>query len=186
MTTINLHQNQQQNEQASMMLMRNNGIIFSLLLIILTLLSLFGLKFYVSSFGEKNIALDSEIALKSSKIVGLQSLVEVIDTQTRLDSIKKNLQLENGKPTRDEITKVIDKLGGDLSSKSIVSGFKYADTGKINITVESVNYAEAANQILNFKKSENFSDVNVVSISRLDNSISYNVEMTIKKAALKS
>lgn len=179
MTTINLHQNQQNNQSNFSGKISNNGFIFSLIILAVTLLVLVGVKLYVPFMENRISALDDTISVEKNKLVGLKSLEQVIDMQNRLKEIKTNLQITNNAVTRLEMTKIFDNLGGDLNKGVVVSEFNY-DPEKITVSFEASNFNDLAKQILNFKKSSYFADVNVLSVSRGEKNIVCTVAMNVK------
>jgi hypothetical protein len=180
MTTINLRQNQQKVKSGFPGEMGNSGFVFSLGILAFTLLVLFGLKLYVPVMENRNNELDKAISVENNKLVGLKSLEQVIDMQSRLKEIKSNLQMTDGQVTRLEMTGLLGRLGGEMNSNVSVSEFNYSPD-KISIAIESNNFSDIAKQILTFKKSDYFSGVNVVSINRGEKTVVCNVAMNVKK-----
>lgn len=179
MTTINLRQNTQEEPSRFSVKNGNNGFIFSLGILIVTLTVLAGLRFYVPFAEGKNQALADVVSAENNKLVGLKSLEKVSDMQKRLIEIKSNLQLKEGKVTRLEMTKVLEYLGNDLNAGVVVYDFKY-EAGKVTVSFDANDFGDVAKQVLNFKKSNYFTNVNILDISREKNTIICSVEMTIK------
>ncbi|KKQ52212.1 MAG: hypothetical protein US70_C0010G0017 [Parcubacteria group bacterium GW2011_GWD2_38_11] len=180
MTTINLRQSQQAEPERFSVKNGNGGFFFSLGILIIILLILFGLKIYVPFAEGRNKALRESVLAENDKLIGLKSLERVVDMQVRLSEIKNNLQLSDGNIARLEMTKLLDHLGGDLDANIVVTDFKY-DTEKIVVSFDANNFNDVAKQILNFKKSDYFTDVALSSIIRNENIIACSVDMKIKK-----
>ena len=178
MTTINLYQNKEENERKVSLQSANSGFFFSLGILIITLLVLFGLKFYIPILESENNALAQSIADENAKLVGLKDLEHIVDTQNRLSEIKDNLKVSNSEVTRTEMTQILDKLSLDINKNIVISDYGY---GENNVTVSFVanNFNDASKQIFNFKKSSYFKDVVVSSISRDGNTVSCKIEMKI-------
>lgn len=180
MTTINLHQNRQEDQARFSVKSGNSGFVFSLGILVITLLILAGLKLYVPfAEGNEKVLADTVLA-ENNKLVGLKSLEKIVDTQQRLNEIKNNLQLKDGNVTRLEMTKILDHLSSDLNPGVVVSDFKY-ETDKVTVSFDANNFSDVAKQILNFKKSDYFTEVNLSSINRKENTINSTVTMKIKK-----
>lgn len=180
MTTINLYQNKEDKQEHSLVSSKNNGFIFSLLIVVFTLLSLWGLKFYITSLEKKNEGLDATIVAQSGSITGLESLEQVVDTQNRLSEIKNNLKLKDGNVGRKEMVNVLDLISGELDRRIAIEKFNYSNEG-VSLILNAGNFNDVANQISNFKKSKYFSEVAILSMERGDEKISCTVSMQIKK-----
>ncbi|NTW27200.1 MAG: PilN domain-containing protein [Candidatus Moranbacteria bacterium] len=181
MTTINLHQNQQEPKTPFLAKSGNGGFIFSILILVATLAALVGIRWYVPSEEKKNEVLAATIVKEDAKIVELKSLEQIIDMQKRLSEIKSNLQLsEDGTVNKLEITNVLNALGSDLSTGVVVADFKYSPD-KINVSFNAGNFSDAAKQILNFKKSTFFTNVELVTIIRKENVVICDVAMKVKQ-----
>lgn len=149
-------------------------------ILVITLLTLAGLKLYVPFAEGKSKVLADTVNAADDKLIGLKSLERIMDLQKRTTEIKSNLQLKDSAVTRLEMTDLLDKLGGDLNPGVVVSDFKY-DVDNVTVSFDANNFGDVAKQILNFKKSEFFNDVNISSISRKENTISCTVVMKVKK-----
>jgi len=179
MTTINLYQNQAAIQKKKSPVALNKGLIFSLGIIALALLILGGIKMTVSVFTARNQAAVRDIQKEKENLAGLGSLELIIDIQTRLSQIKDNLKIKNNKISRIEMTQILDHLGMDLQAGVGVSSYEYKD-GKINATFVANNFNDAARQILNFKKSDYFTEVNLIKIGRSEKGVEGSVEMSTK------
>ena len=177
MTTINLYQNDEQRGLTKRS--SNGGFFFSMGMLVLTLLVLGGLKVAASIIAANNLVLAAEIKKESDNIAGSSSLEHVIDTQNRLEEIKKNLAISKNAVNRVKMTTILDNLEKDLSAGVLVSEFNYTD-GKVIVKINSNNFNDSARQILNFKNSEYFESVNLKSIARGEKAITADIEMGIK------
>lgn len=180
MTTINLHQSQQENSTSFSANTENKGFIFSLGILVATLLIFAGLKLYVPYAERKSEALADTVVIENDKLVGLKSLEQVVDMQKRLTEIKSNLQLKDGKVNRLEMTKLLDYLASDMNPSVVVSDFKYSGDN-VTVSFNANSFDDLAKQILNFKKSDHFSEVGLSSMIRNERVISAVVAMKIKK-----
>ncbi|MDD5397327.1 MAG: PilN domain-containing protein [Candidatus Moranbacteria bacterium] len=180
MTTINLYQNQEEKNRISAQNL-NGGLIFSLVILTITVLTFVGLKFYVPILEAKSAALSASVTSENDKTVGLKKLANIVDVQNRLVEIKNNLQIKNGTVNRVEMNKVLDKLSADLNAGVVVSSYKY-NVDTVDVSFESSNFADVAKQILNFKKSDFFTEVNLSSIARKENVVACTVSMKYKKS----
>lgn len=180
MTTINLRQEQKEKESHFSPAGGNGGVIFSLGILIFTLLVLMLLKMYVP-FAQKNSdALTVAVADENQKLVGLKSLEQVVDMQKRLTEIKSNLEIADGKINRLEMTKVLDQISGDLNPNVVLTNFKF-DKEIVELTINVPNFGDVAKQLLNFKKSEYFTNVGVSSMSNSEGAVTCVIAMGIKK-----
>jgi len=182
MTTINLYQNQQEKQRKSSSKLGSGGFFFSLGIFIVTLLALAGLKFAVSLLAKQNEALATTIQAEKESMAGLSNLEQIVDMQTRLKQIKNNLKIENNQVTRTKMTQVLDHLSAETDARIAVSTYKYENNdSKITLTFEASNFSDIARQILNFKGSDYFTNVNLIKLSRGVKSISCSIEMNIKQ-----
>lgn len=180
MTTINLQQSQQSEKPRFSASGGNKGFIFSLMILVVTLLVLAGLKFYIPMAEGKNSAIVERIAAENKDITGLKSLENVVDMQKRLNEIKINLQLKNGKINRPEMTQVLDQLSKELNTGVVVSEFKYNE-GKLTVSFSTNSFADVAKQIFSFKKSSSFENIELLSITRKEKNITGSVSMDLKQ-----
>jgi hypothetical protein len=185
MTTINLHQNQNENGSNMLVSSRSGGMIFSLFILLSVGLSYVGLKYYIPTVDDKNIALDAAIKSQNDQLVGLKSLEKVVDSQKRLIEIKNNLQFSaDGNVGRVGMTNILDDLSSELSPAVIVSDFEYKNN-EVTVTFESNSFSDVAKQVSNFKKSEHFSGAYLATISRKDNVITCSVGMRVANTIVK-
>lgn len=179
MTTINLYQNKQPDPSRFSVKSGNSGFVFSLGILVITLLAFAALKFYVPFVEQKNQALAATILVENGKLVDLKSLERVVDIQNRLSAIKENLLLKDGGVTRLETTKVLDYVGGELGAGVVISDFNLK-ANKVTISFDANNFGDASTQILNFKKSSHFADVELLNITRKENIIGCDIAMNLK------
>jgi hypothetical protein len=180
MTTINLYQNQEDKNRISSQ-NANRGLFLSLGILSLTVIIAVGLKIYTPILDAKNKALIESISAENEKTVGLKKLTQVMDIQNRLVQIKNNLQIQNSAVTRTDMNKILDKLSLDLDSGIVVADFKY-NGDIVDVSFDANNFSDAAKQILNFKKSDYFSEINLNSIARKENVVNVSVSMKYKKS----
>ncbi len=178
MTTINLYQSQEEKKGISSRA-ANGGFLFSLSMLIVTLLALGGLKIAASVITKNSSALAETIKIESEGLTGFGDLEQIVDLQSRLEQIKNNLNIKNGKVSLVQMTDVLDHLGAELSSNVTVSEYILKD-GKITVTIDTNNFNDAARQIQNFKKSTYFTNVELKRISRGKLAINTEIEMSIK------
>lgn len=180
MTTINLYQNQNEEEKRFTLFTGNKGFIFSIGIVVLTILILVGLKATIPFLEKRNQNSLAAVQKESDSLVGLNNVDLVVDMQTRLEHIKNNLQIKNGNVLRPELTKALSGLEKDSVAGVAVSKYEYAGDGAA-VTFVAGNFSDIARQILNFKKSAYFTDVNVTNVGREEKGIVCTVEMGIKK-----
>lgn len=180
MTTINLYQSQQATEKKNGSGSGNGGLFFSIGILVVTLLVLGGLKFAVSNLNQKNQTLEEDVKSESKSLAGLSELNRIVDLQTRLEKIKDNLQVEDGNAKITQMTEVLDHLGGDLGKGVVVSAYEY-NAGNIKVTFSGNSFNEVSRQILDFKKSNYFKDVNMTDIKRSEKKIDCDVSMNLIK-----
>jgi phosphopantetheine adenylyltransferase len=181
MTTINLYQDQKKDQKDFSYRAATSGFIFSLSILIITILALVVLKFAVSILDRQNEALVINIQNEKNSMAGLSNLEQIVDMQTRLKQIKNNLQINNNQVSRIQMTQMLDHFGTEVNAGIVVSSYKYEDSSnKISLTFNANNFSDAARQILSFKDSEYFTNVNLAKISRGEKSISCDIEMNIK------
>lgn len=180
MTTINLYQNQEEVQKKVSDRTANGGFFFSLGILALTIMSVFGIKFYVASVVEQNLALVAEVQAKSDSLVGINSLQRILDMQTRIIEINKNLEVKEGKVEQLGMTEVLDNVEKSMSSGVVITKYAYNSEGKsVNVSFQSGNFNDTARQILNFKKSSYFSNVALANVSRAENGVSAEMSMRI-------
>ncbi|EKE19324.1 MAG: hypothetical protein ACD_9C00051G0014 [uncultured bacterium] len=181
MTTINLYQKHKDSgEGTALNKSGNSGFIFSLSILIITVVVAVGLKIYIPSAENKNEALSKRVEAESSSLVGLKKLEQISDTKKRLAEISSNLEIKNDKAERMEVSQTLNNLAADMIKGSYISQYTYTD-GKVVVKMMSNNFNSVAKQILNLKKTTYFSDVNVLKVSRGEESVEFDVEMKIKK-----
>lgn len=178
MTTINLYQNNSENEKKTFSSGSNGGFFFSLGILIVTLLVLFGLRFYNPRLEAKNEALANSVVAENTKLVGLKNLEQIIDMQRRLNEIKNNLKISDGSVTRKEMVLILDKFGLDVNKGTVISEYAQSEN-KITVKFDVNNFSDASKQIFSFKKSDYFTNVNLLNISRGEKGVSCEVEMSV-------
>lgn len=183
MTTINLYQNKEQDKARISSRTANGGFWFSIAILGLTIISLFAIRFYIANLVKQNEALAVEVTQQNQGLAGVNSLQRILDMQTRLSEISKNLEIKNNQVGKLRMTQILDGMEKDMNSGVFVSSYSYdGESGIVKITFSARNFNDAARQILNFKKSEFFSDVNLGAISRDDEGINTEVSMKLKNA----
>ena len=178
MTTINLYQSQQEKPSFTQKNTRS-GFIFSLGILIITLLSLAGLKIAVYLLEQRNEKEAEVIKNESSSLAGGGNIDKIIDMQTRIDLIKNNLVIKDKSVNVLRMSTVLDDFGSELNPSVAVSAYKF-EAGKISAKFDSANYYNIAQQILNFKKSDHYTGINVKSVNRGEKGITCEVEMILK------
>lgn len=181
MTTINLYQKHKESDEESVLNKNgNSGFVFSLSLLIITFVAAIALEMYIPIAEKKNIALEKKVEVENMNLTGLKKLEDVTDTKRRLGLISENLEIKNGKAEKTEMSHVIDNMAADMSKGTFISQYSYSD-GSIVAKLMANNFNEVARQILNFKRSENFVDVNVLRVARGEDNVEFDVKMKIKK-----
>lgn len=181
MTTINLYQNQEETQRKISARTANSGFWFSLAILILTLIALFGIRMYVASLVKNNEMLLSNIASENKRLAGVDSLQRVIDMQTRLLEINKNLAIKDGTVNKMEMTEILDEVEKNMNSGAVIASYTYnSEANDIDVSFQTHNFNDSARQILNFKKSEYFNDVALENISRNEKNITAEMIMKIK------
>lgn len=178
MTTINLYQSQE--ERQNSLGGFNKGLFFSLGILIITLLVLVGLKISVQVLKKQNEKALAKVQAENANIVTFKNLDQVVDMQTRLEKIKEHLQIENNKVSLPLITEILNDLGTDIGKGVVVSSFQYDNDGKILLEFNSSNFSDVAQQVFNFKSSNNFTNVSLGKIKREEGNISCAIEMKVK------
>lgn len=182
MTTINLQQNQEQNKQKISARTANGGFWFSLAILVLTVLALFGIRFYIASVVAQNKTLTDTAAQQNKNLAGENTLQRILDMQTRLAEINKNLSIKDNVVGKLVMTEVLDNLEKDMNSGVVVSSFMYdRDSNSVKVSFDAHNYNDSGRQILNFKKSEYFKDASLGQISRSEKGVNADVDMQLKK-----
>ena len=181
MTTINLYQNQQKEQKGFFSALAKNGLFFSLSILVVIILVLFGLKFAASLLSKQSGSLAANVQKEKESMLGLGNLEQIVDLQTRLKQIKDNLQIKNSQVSRIQMTQVLSYFGAEVNAGITVSSYEYkSDKNKIDLTFNANNFSDAAQQILNFKESNYFTNVNLIGISRGEKSITCDIEMNVK------
>ena len=181
MTTINLYQNQQKEQKSFSFRAANSGLLFSLSIFTITIVTLIGLKFAVFLLNKQNEALITAVQKEKESMIGLSNLEQVVDMQARLKQIKDNLQIKNSQVSRIQMTQILDHLSSEVNAGIVISSYKYEnDKNKVTLTFNANNFSDVARQILNFKSSDYFTNINLTKISRGEKSIPCDVEMNVK------
>ena len=181
MTTINLYQNQKKEQKGFSYMAASSGLVFSLSILVITILALIGLKFAVSLLSNQSESLATTIQKEKESMIGLSSLEQIVDMQTRLKQIKNILQIKNSQVSRIQMTQTLDQMGTEVNAGIVVASYKYEkDNNKITLTFNANNFSDAARQILSFKDSDSFTNVTLTKISRGEKAISCDIEMNLK------
>jgi hypothetical protein len=181
MTTINLYQNQEEVQKEMASRNTKRGLFFSIGILVFTLLVLAGFKIAVYVIERQTAALANTVQQENTNIAGFKNLEQIIDMQTRLQQIKSNLQIKNNAVSRLQMTKILDNLGADVNQGIVIAAFKYDDSGRVALSFDSSNFSDLSKQILSFKSSNNFTNVDLAKISRGEKAIACDVEMSLKK-----
>jgi competence protein ComGC len=181
MTTINLYQKHKEPvDGPALNKDENGGLIFSISILVVTIVVAIALEIYVPNAEKKNDALDKKIEAENVNLAGLKQLEQITDTKRRLEAISGNLEIKNGKVGRTEMSQILSNLSEDMSKGAFVSQYAYAN-GKVVVKMMANNFNEVSRQIFNFKKSTNFSDINVLRVARGEDNVEFDVEMRIIK-----
>ena len=182
MTTINLYQDDQELKKklASSNSFFSGGVFFALGILVLTMLVLFGLKLYIYQTNKTNENLRDEVKQKSNSLINLKELGEIVDLQARIEHVKNNLKIQDGKVQSVQMVAVLDSFEADINKSILVTDFEYSEDGKVKITFRSNNYSDIAQQLATLKSSKNFKDANLVKIARDENGIECSTEMYLK------
>lgn len=181
MTTINLYQEQEKKKSSFFKGSKNSVLLLSLGVLLIVILVFIGLKIAVYSFEKQNEKLEDVIKNEKAEMARLSNLEQVFDMQMRLKEIKSNLKVENNQVSRTQMVQVLNKMEGEINNGIVVTTYKYEnDKNKVSLTFNANNFNDVAQQILGFKESDYFSNVNLTKISRGEKAISCVVEMNIK------
>ncbi len=173
MTTINLYQDQQREEMINNTSKMNFSIIVFIVVFGIILISFLGLKLGSMSVNKKDADLKMQIVSENASLNGKQNVDDVIDLQTRLKEVKNNL---TGKI---EVNNVLNEIAGTVVSGVTFSS--YTQTGKkVLIMLRSANFDSISKQVFNFKQASFITNVNMKSLSRDDQGIKCEVEVTVK------
>jgi hypothetical protein len=180
MTTINLYQDQQKKQQDFSFWKTNGGFLFSLGILFLVVLTFMGLNFYVSVLKKQNTEMSDKIQTEKKRLSDMGDLDKIIDMQTRLSKIKENLNIEDGKIMRLQMTDILDHLSKEMLAEAIVSSYIYNDNGTVTVTFQTNGFGNVARQVLSFKKSNYFINASLERISRNEKLVVCDVKMGIK------
>lgn len=173
MTTINLYQEGQQQEENKKNSMISGSFVFSIALLVLVMLVYGGVKLFSNSFDKKNKAILADIEVQKNGIAGEKELVAVVDFQERMDKIKKTVA------SRVDAKTIIQNVALEMVGGVRLTDYTYTDK-LISLNFSADNYQLVAREILNFKKSENFTGVGLVSINRAEKAVVFKLEMNRK------
>lgn len=180
MTTINLYRDQQEKQKNKF---SSSGLIFSVGIIIVTLLIFGGLKLTVSILSSQSEKLANSIQNEKNSLIGVTDVKKVIDMQTRLDYIKENLKINNGQISRSRATQILDSIGSEINPGIVIESYLFENNdmnkNKISLTFSVSNFSDLARQILSFKNSSSFTNLNITNISR-EKFVFCSIEMSIK------
>jgi hypothetical protein len=185
MTTINLHQQyeqQDQEEQQKIFLTGNGGLFLSLGILAFTCLVVFGLWAMVKNYEKQNGKLETQIKTETESLGKMIELKDVVDTQTRLAEIKNNLQIKDNKVMLVPMTTILNYIGDATNnSGAFLSLYKYEEGNKIALTFNTSSFDDSAKQILNFKGSNNFTNVSLSKISRGEKYVTCDMTMNLQQ-----
>lgn len=181
MTTINLYQDQEK-KKSSFFKGSKYGILFlSFGVFLIVVLVFIGLKIAVYSFSQQNKALKDAIENEKVEMARLSNLDQVFDMQMRLKEIKGNLKMGNNQVASTQMIQILNKMEGEINNGIVLTTYKYEnDKNKVTLTFNANNFNDVAQQVLGFKESDYFSNVNLTKISRGEKAITCVLEMNIK------
>lgn len=180
MTTINLYQNHPQEAPKKFSIQSNKSIFFSLSIVIFTLLVLLGFKIINPMLANRNQVLAESVRMEKERLVGGDALERIYDFRIRLEKIRSNLSMgSNDEVSRIEMKEVLENIENDMIKNAYLVSYKY-ENGKVAVSFAAKNYDDVARQILNFKKSLYFSNVNVISTARKEKNIECEIDMSAK------
>lgn len=181
MTTINLYQDQEK-KKSNFFKGSQYGILFlSFGVFLIVVLVFIGLKISVYSFSQQNKALKDAIENEKVEMARLSNLDQVFDMQMRLKEIKGNLKMGNNQVASTQMIQILNKMEGEINNGIVLTTYKYEnDKNKVTLTFNANNFNDVAQQVLGFKESDYFSNVNLTKISRGEKAITCVLEMNIK------
>jgi hypothetical protein len=159
MTNINLSQSTQVStdlERKTAPL--DKGVYISIAILAVTLLIYGGLYFWDKTYKDQKAELDSQIVTEARSLEG-QDVNRVADFQLRMQKIGTSIAAE-----KDPI-ELLRQVGQVMIGGSVVNSLDYS-AGSLKLKITADNFQNTAKQVLSFKKSSSFSDVQISDISK--------------------
>lgn len=176
MSPINLYQESSQEAEKKNTSILSTGLAFSLVILLLVLLAWGGLKIANASLEKSNATVEKNITVAKNGIQGEQDINKIADFQNRTSKIRKTIAGTIG------MKQLVQDVANEIIPGIRLTSYTY-DSGKLTLNFSADNYQLVAKQIVNFKKSVNFSRVNVVNISRGEKTIDFSLDMINTKKA---
>lgn len=162
MPGINLLQNDQQTENRHKSTLVNLGIGIPIGILVLVLLAYGGFKIYNGQLEEKHKAMLIEIQKEAESVIA-SDVNLVADFEERLQKSEKEIYPENyAKEANKEFFEKVE--GAVIQGVQIIS--LNNKEGAVDIDMITGDFLTVAKQILSFKKSDYFKEVNISNISR--------------------
>jgi type IV pilus assembly protein PilN len=173
MTTINLYQQSSEDSQKKKKLkLVSGGFIYSIGMLLLVLVALGAMKIYNASLAKRDAAIQNEIAQKITSFSGQDEVDQVADIQSRLSVIKKNMD------SQPQLADQLHNFANYVVSGVMVSSYKQ-EGQKLTVEFLANAFTDVSRQILNLKKSNNFSNVDVTSLTRGEKNLDFVITMDI-------
>lgn len=159
MTNINLSQSIQSSGAARKTNPVDKGIYISAAIFAATLLIFGGLFLLTKNYSSKKAAVDSRIELESRNLEG-KEIDRAADFQKRLGKISEKLSSQK------DPNEILRQVGQSMAAGAAVDSFQQAGSNTLALKITADNFLTAAKQTLSFKKSQYFSNVQMVDVSR--------------------
>lgn len=174
MANINLYQEDFEKQHlAKNKKIADKGLVISILVLSFTLLVFGGLKVYSKTIDDKINVLKNQID-RENKTIGLENtdMRRVAEFQEKMDIIKKNVA------SKIDPTVNLEKIEKVIVAGSMLKSLEYSP-GNFSLTLVTDNFQVMARQILSFKKSGFFKNVDIDKVQResKDNKIEYSAQL---------
>ncbi|HBO17229.1 MAG TPA: hypothetical protein DD451_04485 [Candidatus Moranbacteria bacterium] len=162
MVNINLHREEKKENRIYELNFWRSGTFFSITLLIVTSFIYAGQLLYKKKLVSNENAIIKEISEKKSSL-GSAALVSIKDFDQRISKIDNNLA------QRVYPNDVLAYIEDFLVKNVYIDSYKYEDSKQeVALNVIADSYNAIASQILNFKKSDKFSNVDISSTNRTE------------------
>lgn len=174
MVNINLHREEKKENRIYESNFWRSGTFFSIALLIVTSFIYAGQLLYKKKLASNENAIIREISEKKSSL-GSAALVNIKDFDQRISKIDNNLA------QRVYPNDVLAYIEDFLVKNVYIDSYEYEDSKQeVALNVVADNYNAIASQILNFKKSGKFSNVDISSTNRTeDGKITFTLTMIL-------
>ena len=176
MTPINLYQENGSQGEISKKAPLFGASFFIALLLLAATPGAWGYFYYVNDvYVKKNASLDTDIAASKARFEKNVQIDQVADVQARTALIKSKLTAQS----KANAKAILQDVASGVIDGIVADAYSY-NNGTIALTLNCGDYATVAKQVAKFRGMENFSNVNVVNLSKGEKGILLEITMNKK------